>query len=220
MVKIERSFPAPASLAIQAQNPSGGSYSEADVIQRLKADFHNKCYICELKGLQDPEVEHLLSHKNRTYPERVFDWNNLFWVCGHCNKVKNQRKYDEGVLDCCNRDPEETITFRLQGREVIVIPKKQNDPEAVLTAVLVEEVFKLKNTAMRDYKREFRFRKLNEEMNILYDNLEEMQKNPQSRVIMRKLEALLRRESAFAAFKRNYIREHSSQFPQLLQYTL
>lgn len=80
MVKINRSFPAPVSLERESQNPSSGSYSEADVIQRLKEDFHNKCYICELSNLQDPEVEHLLPHKNRTYPERVFDWNNLFWA--------------------------------------------------------------------------------------------------------------------------------------------
>lgn len=218
MVKIERSFPAPTSLAIQSQNPSVGSYSEADVIQRLKEDFHNKCYICGLSDLQDPEVEHLLPHKNRTYPERVFDWNNLFWACGHCNKVKNQQKYDVGILDCCNRDPEDAISFQLQENEVIVTAKSQNDSKAVLTAMLVEEVFMLKNTPMRDYKREFRFRKLSEEMNILYDNLEEIKKKPQSKVTMRKLKALLRRESAFAAFKRNYVRQHSKQFPQLLQY--
>ena len=82
MVKIERSFPAPESLAVEAKKLSG-SYSKPDVIEKLKADFHNKCYICELKDLQDPEVEHLLPHKNGKYPERKFDWNNLFWVCGH-----------------------------------------------------------------------------------------------------------------------------------------
>ena len=218
MVKIQRSFPAPASLETEIRNPSGGSYSEADVLQRLKEDFHDKCYICELRELQDPEVEHLLPHKNRTYPERVFDWNNLFWACGHCNKVKNQRKYDEGVLDCCNQDPEEVISFRLQENKVIVGAKNAEDSTAVLTAMLVEEVFNLKNTAMRDYKRDFRFRKLNEEMNILYDNLEEMKKNPESRIIMRKLKALLRRESQFAAFKRAYVRENGRQFPQLLPY--
>lgn len=32
------------------------------------------------------------------------------------------------------------------------------------------------------------------------------------------MKALLRRESAFAAFKRNYVRENGKQFPQLLQY--
>lgn len=218
MVKIERSFPAPVSLESESRNPSGGSYSKADVIRQLKEDFHNKCYICELADLQDPEVEHLLPHKNRAYPERVFAWNNLFWACGHCNKVKNQQKYEEGILDCCNRDPEEAISFRLQENEVIAKAKSSKDSEAVLTAMLVEEVFNLRNTAMRDYKRDFRFRKLNEEMNILYDNLEEMKKKPESGVIMRKLKALLRRESAFAAFKRNYVRENSKQFPQLLNY--
>lgn len=110
------------------------------------------------------------------------------------------------------------ISFRLQESEVIVTAKNRSDSQAILTAMLVEEVFKRNNTAMRDEKREFRFRKLTEEMNILYDNLEEMKKNPQSRVIIRKLKALLRRESAFAAFKRNYVREHVKQFPQLIQY--
>lgn len=218
MVKIERSFPAPASLETESRKKSGGSYSEQDVIQRLKEDFHNKCYICEMKDLQDPEVEHLLPHKNGRYPERMFDWNNLFWACGHCNKVKNQAKYDEGIIDCCKQDPEELVSFRLQGTDVIVEAKNESDSRAVLTATLVEEVFHLKSTAMRDYKREMRFQELNREMNLLYDNLEEMEQNPESRAVMRKLRALLRKESGFAAFKRDYVRENAGRFPQLLQY--
>ena len=35
---------------------------------------------------------------------------------------------------------------------------------------------------------------------------------------MRKLKALLRRESEFAAFKRGYVRENIEKFPQLLEY--
>ena len=97
MVKVERSFPAPASLKEEAAKKNG-NYSEKDVVERLKEDFHDKCYICELKELQDPQIEHLLPHKNGKYPERKFDWNNLFWVCGHCNSVKNQNKYDDGII--------------------------------------------------------------------------------------------------------------------------
>ena len=63
MVKIERSFPAPASLESEAKKVSG-SYEQPDVVSRLRKDFHDKCYICELKNLQDPQVEHLLPHKN------------------------------------------------------------------------------------------------------------------------------------------------------------
>lgn len=45
MVKVERSFPAPASLALESQK-ANGSYSMPDVVKQLKEDFHNKCYIC------------------------------------------------------------------------------------------------------------------------------------------------------------------------------
>lgn len=54
MVKVERSFPAPASLALESQK-ANGSYSMPDVVKQLKEDFHNKCYICELNELQDAQ---------------------------------------------------------------------------------------------------------------------------------------------------------------------
>ena len=56
-----------------------GSYREQDVIEQLANDFHEKCYICEIKPVQDPQVEHRLPHHNRSFPTRVFDWNNLFY---------------------------------------------------------------------------------------------------------------------------------------------
>ena len=84
MVKIERTYPAPASLAIEAQKVSG-KYDKPDVVKQLFKDAHGKCYICEMKDLQDPVVEHLMPHKDGKYPERKFDWDNLFWACGHCN---------------------------------------------------------------------------------------------------------------------------------------
>ena len=44
MVKVERSYPAPESLALEKEK-SNGSYSDPDVIERLTKDFYNKCYI-------------------------------------------------------------------------------------------------------------------------------------------------------------------------------
>ncbi|MDE6516448.1 MAG: HNH endonuclease, partial [Acetatifactor sp.] len=78
MVKIERSYPAPKSLAEEARK-TNGRYDSQDVIDQLKKDFHNKCYICEIKELQDPNVEHLLPDKNGRYPERKVDWEKRFW---------------------------------------------------------------------------------------------------------------------------------------------
>ena len=166
MVKIERTFPAPASLEIEAKKASG-KYGKEDVIKQLRADFNDKCYICEIKDLQDPE---------------------------------------------------ELLFFRLKEENVEIIVKDKDNEKALLTSTLIYEVFNLKNTEMRIYKSDMRFQELNKEMNVLYDNLAELKKNSNSRVVMRKLKALLRRETKFAAFKRNYIREHEKDYEQLLPY--
>ena len=59
MIKIERNPIPPSSLIIESQKPNG-VYNKPDVIQRLKEDSNDKCYICELGGLSDPEVEHIM----------------------------------------------------------------------------------------------------------------------------------------------------------------
>ncbi len=217
MVKIDRSYPAPESLALEAGKVRG-SYSKNDVVSRLIADFHGKCYICELDELQDPQIEHLLPHKNGKYPERKFDWDNLFLSCGHCNLIKSNSKYDVGIIDCCKTDPEDVIYFRLIGDDVIVDAKDESDSQAVLTAELITEVFNLKNGSMRKYKSDMRFQELTKEMNILYDSIEEWKCDKESRITLGKLKALLRRKSRFAAFKRNYIRENIQEYQELSGY--
>lgn len=217
MVKIERSFPAPDSLAEEAKKVNG-KYDKPDVIERLKKDFHNKCYICEMKELQDPNVEHLLPHKYGKYQERKFDWENLFWSCGHCNGVKNNGKYDNRVLDCCKNDPEKVLSFALVNNDVLITILDLDDEIQKRTALLVTEVFSLNNTGMRTYRSDQRLKLLQKEMNILYKQLEKLRKNPESKVIMRMIESLLRRESAFAAFKRCYVREHANEYPELQKY--
>ena len=97
MIKIDRNPIPPPSLAIEAQKTKG-SYNKPDVIQQLKEDSNDKCYICELGGLSDPEVEHLRPHYGRKIPERVFDWNNLFYACPRCNNLKKEVKYDEKII--------------------------------------------------------------------------------------------------------------------------
>lgn len=71
---------------------------------------------------------------------------------------------------------------------------------------------------MRVYKSDMRLKELLKEMNLLFDNLEGLKKNPDSKFLLRKLKVLLKRESAFAAFKRCYVREHIEEYPQLKDY--
>lgn len=214
MIKVERTFPAPESLAEEARKASG-SYNKPDVVQQLKHDFYDKCYICGSKGLQDPEVEHLLPHKQGKYRDRMFDWNNLFWSCGHCNGVKNQNKYDEMIIDCCQVDPEELIAFRTTRDNVEIVVKDTMDQKLMSTAELVWEVFNLTNTGMREIKSKQRLDALQEQMNLLYRNLEKYKVNPESKIVLRTLKVLLNRESAFAEYKRCYVREHEKEYAEL-----
>lgn len=217
MVKIERSFPAPQSLAEEAKK-ANGRYDKQDVIEQLRKDFHNKCYICEMQDLQDPNVEHLLPHKNGKYSERKFDWENLFWSCGHCNGIKNNNKYDEGIIDCCKSDPEKRMYFHVVEDNVVISVADSGDDIAKRTALLITESFSLKNTGMRTYTSDKRMKLLQKEMNVLYKQLENLHNTPNQKVTKRLIHSLLRRESAFAAFKRCYVREHAAEYPELQEY--
>jgi uncharacterized protein (TIGR02646 family) len=94
---FEKSQPAPECLA-QEKGKKSGDYKCGDVLQRLQADFKNKCYICEIQAPTVINVEHFRPHKGDR--DLMFDWNNLFWACGHCNNTK-LAKYGD-ILDCTN----------------------------------------------------------------------------------------------------------------------
>ena len=213
MVKVKRSYPAPKSLEVESQK-SNGNYNEPDVVERLREDFNDKCYICEVKGLQDPEVEHLLPHKNDAFHDRKFDWNNLFWCCGHCNSVKNAGKYDAGIIDCCKEDPEMMLLFSACEDDIRVEALDKDDKHAVLTAELIYETFNKKNTGIRIAACDNRIKLLNEEMNVLFRELENYNKERNSSYHKRRVACLLRRESPFAAFKRAYVRDRLSEYPE------
>ncbi|WP_298672579.1 hypothetical protein [uncultured Megasphaera sp.] len=205
MVKCDKSPIAPASLEIEKAKGNSGSYRNDDVVKQLKTDFHDKCYICELKGLQDPEIEHLTPHKGNL--DLKFDWNNLFWSCGHCNSIKNQRKYDGNIINCCQEDPEKHIKCEYKDRQVS-ITALDKEPTSRLTAELIYEVFNLKNTGMRINKSEYRFKALQKEMNIFYNELQNYEEH-KTTMNKRRVMVRLKRDAAFAAFKRTYIRNNT-----------
>jgi len=73
---------------------------------------------------------------------------------------------------------------------------------------------------MRIYTSDERLRLLQKEMNILYNQLGKLHNSPDSKVILRTICSLLKRESAFVTFKRCYVREHAGKYPQLQKYLL
>ena len=215
MVKIDRTPTPPASLAKESQKACG-SYTSEDVISQLKQDFHAKCYLCELKNLTDIQVEHLLPHYNRKIKERVFDWNNLFYSCPHCNNIKKSSIYDEKILDCCKVDPELLLDHIYQDGKVQV---RAHDPatqdEMILrTAELLENCFEKNNTGIRIIQCQERVNRLAETMNTLYKTLETLREKPESKRYLYTLRGMISREYKFAGFTRYYVRTHLKEFPE------
>lgn len=216
MVKIDRSQTPPPSLEVEKRKACG-KYNCRDVVEQLDHDFHGKCYICEVKPVQDPVVEHLMPHKNGKHPQRKFDWDNLFFSCGHCNSVKNQGRYDSGIIDCCSSDPEQRIRFGIKDDDIDVRAMDECDEQAVLTADLVVAVFNQRTTGIRTIASKVRLEALQKEMNLLLSCLDEYLGKGNG-LAFRLLEARLDRKSAFAAFKRCYVREHLDRYPELARY--
>ena len=214
MIRIQRSYPAPPSLALEARK-ANGTYNLPDVAEQLRKDFFDKCYICEIKPVTDPEIEHRLPHKNNAIPGRKFNWDNLYWSCRHCNSVKAQGKYDAGILDCCKCDPEDYLKHELRESAVSVSAVTTSNREAMLAAELVSESFNLKNSGIRIAASQARLNELRKEMGKLYAALERYMKNPKSRLNWKNIQVLLRKEGAFAAFKRYYVKSRLEDYPEL-----
>ena len=110
MINITKSQPAPLCLS-EEKTKSNGTYRKEEVRKRLIEDFHGKCYICEDDDLTNIEIEHFVPHLGKNIDLR-FDWDNLFYACGHCNPIKGIRLE---LLNCTNPSHQiiERINFRI-----------------------------------------------------------------------------------------------------------
>lgn len=214
MVKIERSPTAPASLAIEKAKGTD-NYRGDDVIQQLHEDFHGKCYLCEIDELQSIQVEHLKAHHNGQDRDRMFDWNNLFYSCAHCNSVKNRKQYEDSILDCCQVEPEMHLMQELVDNHVKVEALTASHA-AQMTANLITECFEKNNTGIRTFECKTRIDALQQTMTVLYRNLEAYRKEPSVKTL-RVLRGMLNRSYKFAGFTRTYVRKHICDYPELAQ---
>ena len=90
------------------------------------------------------------------------------------------------------------------------------DEQAVLTADLVVAVFNQRTTGIRTIASKVRLEALQKEMNLLFSCLDEYLSKGDG-FAFSLLKARLDRRSAFAAFKRCYVREHLDRYPGLEQ---
>ncbi len=140
MVYFEKSQPAPDCLAVEKAK-ANGDYKCADVLDRIKTDFKNKCYICEYKEPTSINVEHFRPHKGNK--DLKFDWDNLFWSCSHCNNIKLDNYIN--ILNCTDiaQNIEQKLRFHINPFpcEKVVIEAKEDTQPVLETQALLDAVY-------------------------------------------------------------------------------
>jgi len=225
MVYFERSQPAPECLAKEKVKKSG-DYKCGDVLDRLKKDFKNKCYICEEKFPSGINVEHLLPHKSKN-KELEFSWENLFLSCTHCNKSKGT-KYSN-ILNCTKKDenPEHRLrhTCSLLSKEAVCIENLDNSSKTEETKELILKVYNGGGYKLKVSKLEaenIRKKLVKEVRNFYYvleDYDDETLNSEDKEYLLYKIRIHLSTASAFTAFKRWIVRDSGflEEFKQYLK---
>lgn len=133
MIRVHKSSVAPASLASKTK------YDGRDVLEQLEAYAHGKCYLCERRLIADFEVEHLKSRKN--HAGLTYDWNNLLWVCGYCNRKKGDN-YDD-ILNPVTVDIEDEISQVVDfvNKKVVFVATGISTPQHEQTIKLLSIIF-------------------------------------------------------------------------------
>jgi hypothetical protein len=189
-------------------------YQRGIVFRLLCDDCYHKCYICEHRPIP-PEVEHRLTHKNDEALK--YDWNNLLYSCVHCNRVKNNPKFYDGILNPIQIDPEEYINLYIEYnddlKERIVVVKKVKDDDLVdITVELLDLVY---NNISTDNRRESSFNLKNiisKDISMFMVYIEKYLEKPDDIIIFDVIKDEISRESEFAAFKRQIIRDNEKLF--------
>lgn len=140
MVYLEKTQPSPTCLNTEKTKVSG-DYKCGEVLERIKTDFKNKCYICEFKEPVTINIEHFRPHKGDT--DLKFDWNNLFWSCGHCNNIKSDDYAD--LINCTdlNEDIENRVKVSINPfpKEKVIIEALDDNPSTITTVTLLNAVY-------------------------------------------------------------------------------
>lgn len=153
----------------------------------------------------------------------MFDWNNLFWACGHCNNTKGDRF--QKLLNCLDpkHDVENWIKYEIRpypGEKVVIEGLK--DDEAVDQTVRLLLAVYNGTTQLKEIEAVNLRKKLLEEIKefqgFLFDYDDDTVEAKERDYCLRQIKRRLKKSSAFTAFKRWIIKGNSLLKKEFSQY--
>lgn len=220
MVYFEKTQPAPNCLDTE-KGKASGDYKCGDVLETIKSDFKNKCYICEFKEPVTINVEHFRPHRGDK--DLKFGWNNLFWSCGHCNNIKSDKFID--LIDCT--DIAENIENRVKvyikpfPKEKVIIEALDTNPSTITTVNLLNDVYngttKLKTIESSNLRNSI-LSEIKEFQKYLFLYFEDGFTDDDKVLFLANIKKHLSKSSNFTAFKRTIVRENEVMKDEFEQY--
>lgn len=223
MINIVKSQPAPLCLSIEKEK-TNGDYKCGEVLERIQADFHNKCYICEDKYITDINIEHFEPHRNDK--EKLFDWNNLFFACQHCNNIKSDLDKYHPLLNCTDPTHKilDCIKFEFEIMplgEPKIIPLSEDDLTKK-TVNLILDVFggttKQKTLEAKNLRKRLEI-EMRPFLDDLFEYFSDDTYSEEDKIILKnRIVRKLSIKSAFTAFKICYIKKREEYLQEFSQY--
>ena len=202
----------------KSDKPAGDFlYNDGHIVKLVKADFFDKCYLCEEKTPRHLEVEHF--YPQAYYPEKIHDWNNLICICEKCNKIRpkiiNTDK-DDSVLNPCTDNVETLIELKYNPADYsISITSGKADIVVSNSINLLERIHNGINTASLSFTD---LRKLiATEIAELEDEIYNLYNYQLEKVFTKRIKERLTRQSAFFAIKKTFIQENNPELSDLIE---
>lgn len=210
MVYFEKSQPAPDCLELEKMKAKG-DYKCGVVLERIKNDFGNKCYICEYKEPITINVEHFRPHEGNN--DLKFDWNNLFWSCSHCNNTKSASY--QNIINCT--DAAQEIESKLKyifkpfPFENVEIIGLDESAETLMTRDLLDAIYngttKLKTIESANLRNKL-LEEIMEFQRFLVEYFRDTNSQEDKEYFLIRIRGHISRRSNFTAFKRWIILEN------------
>ena len=211
MIQQRKSPIAPASLAGRR------TWNGEDVQEALHADQDGKCYLCENFPSVNYQIDHLRSRKN--YPEKTYDWANLFLCCSYCNGRKSDG-FDD-IVSPCDVPCEEIFDIDLKPEcKIVEISVRQPDvPGAERTRELLDRLHNGKKRGMRDFREKLFYDELRGAVLDFACCLKEY-KDHETQENRAKVAELLKIDKPFLAAKLSLLRDCPSLLTDFRQETI
>lgn len=220
MIFIPKSINEPPCLAIEKAK-NNGTYRCEGVAESLKNEFFNKCYICETKEIQSLNIEHFTPHKGDR--DLMFDWQNLFYSCGHCNSIKGAKH--DNILNCTIESEGVDIKIKYEikpfPKEKAIITAMEESEKVLNTVALLKDIYNGTTEQKIIISANIRNKLLSEIrifQGLLFDYFDEENNEQEKDDFRRRISRHLKASSNFTAFKRWIIRDNEEYMREFGQH--